>query len=70
MEIKYLQIKDKILKEMSLDEFNDWKYIDCFGNFSNEVQYRNDLEKELIRIERYDLLINLRDSKNINYGKH
>lgn len=32
---KYLQIKEQLLEEMSLEEFNDWKYIDCFGNFSN-----------------------------------
>ncbi len=63
MEIQYLQIKDKVLEEMSLDEFNDWKYIDCFGNFSAEIQYKEDLERELIKIERYALLINLRDGK-------
>ena len=61
LEIEYLQIKDKLLEEMSLDEFNDWKYIDCFGNFSAKIQYKEDLERELIKIERYDLLINLRD---------
>ena len=65
MEIEYLQIKDKLLEEISLEEFNEWKYIDCFGNFSDEVQYREDLERELIKIERYDLLINLRDSWNV-----
>ena len=61
MEIEYLQIKDKVLEEMTVEEFNDWKYIDCFGNFSEEIQYKEDLERELIKIERYDLLINLRD---------
>lgn len=61
MEIEYLQIKDKVLEEMSLDEFNDWKYFDCFGNVSEQVQYKEDLERELIKLERYDLLINLRD---------
>ena len=64
MEIEYLQIKDKLLEEISLEEFNEWKYIDCFGNVSAEVQYRGDLERELIKLERYDLLINLRDSWN------
>lgn len=34
IEIEYLQIKDKLLEEISLEEFNDWKYIDCFGNIS------------------------------------
>lgn len=63
MEIEYLQIKDKLLEEMSLDEFNNWKYIDCFGNLSTEIQYKEDLKRELIKIERYDLLINLRDGK-------
>ena len=61
MEIEYLQIKDKLLEEMTIEEFNDWKYIDCFGNFSTKIQYKEDLERELIKIERYDLLINLRD---------
>ena len=61
LEIEYLQIKDKVLEEMTVEEFNDWKYIDCFGNFSEEIQYKEDLERELIKIERYDLLINLRD---------
>lgn len=63
MEIEYLQIKDELLEEMSLDKFNDWKYIDRFGNFSAEIQYKEDLERELIKTERYDLLINLRDEK-------
>jgi len=61
LEIQYLQIKDKVLEEMSLDEFNYWKYIDCFGNFSSKIQYKEDLEREMIKLERYDLLINLRD---------
>ena len=61
LEIEYLQIKDKVLEEITVEEFNDWKYIDCFGNFSEEIQYKEDLERELIKIERYDLLINLRD---------
>ena len=64
MEIEYLQIKDKLLEEISLEEFNEWKYIDCFGNVSAEIQYKEDLERELIKIERYDLLINLRDDRN------
>lgn len=63
MEIEYLRIKDKLLEEMSLDEFNNWKYIDRFGNFSSKIQYKEDLKRELIKIERYDLLINLRDGK-------
>ena len=64
LEIEYLQIKDKVLEEITVEEFNDWKYIDCFGNFSEEIQYKEDLERELIKIERYDLLINLRDDRN------
>lgn len=58
---EYLQIKDTLLKELTLEEFASWKYIDCFGNFSAEIQYKEDLERELIKLERYDLLINLRD---------
>lgn len=64
LEIEYLQIKDKVLEEITVEEFNDWKYIDCFGNFSEEIQYKEDLERELIKLERYDLLINLRDDRN------
>jgi hypothetical protein len=64
LEIQYLQIKDKLLEEMTLNEFNSWKYIDRFGNFSSEIQYKEDLEKELVKLERYDLLINLRDGTN------
>ena len=60
-EIQYLQIKNKLLEEMSLNEFKNWKYIDYFGNASKEIQYKEDLERELIKLERYDLLINLRD---------
>lgn len=62
LEIQYIQIKEKLLEEMSLEEFDGWKYIDCFGNISSEVQYKEDLQRELIKIERYDLLVNLRDS--------
>lgn len=62
MEIEYLRIKDKILEDISIVDFNTWKYIDCFGNSSNTIQYKKDLERELIKKERYDLLVNLRDS--------
>lgn len=62
LEIEYLQIKSKLLEEMTLEKFNTWKYIDCFGNISKKIQYREDLERELIKLERYDLLINLRDA--------
>ena len=61
LDINYLQIKEQLLEDMNLEEFNNWKYIDCFGNFSEEIQYKEDLERELIKLERYDLLINLRD---------
>lgn len=61
LDINYLQIKEQLLEELTLEEFNSWKYIDCFGNLSMEIQYKEDLERELIKIERYDLLINLRD---------
>ena len=46
LEIEYLQIKDKVLEEITVEEFNDWKYIDCFGNFSEEIQYKEDLERQ------------------------
>ena len=58
---KYLEIKDKLLLEMSLEEFNNWKYIDQYGNMSTEIQFTSDLRRELEKVERYDLLINLRD---------
>ena len=61
LEIQYLQIKDKLLLEMSLEEFNNWKYIDQYGNMSTEIQFTSDLRRELEKVERYDLLINLRD---------
>ena len=63
---KYLEIKDKLLLEMSLEEFNSWKYIDKYGNTSTEVQYSSDLRRELEKVERYDLLINLRDATREN----
>lgn len=66
LEIQYLQIKDKLLLEMSLEEFNNWKYIDQYGNMSTEIQFTSDLRRELEKVERYDLLINLRDEKRKN----
>lgn len=63
MNENYLQVKEQLLEDMSLEEFSSWKYIDCFGNFSAKIQYEEDLKKELIKIERYDLLIDLRDSR-------
>ena len=63
---KYLEIKDKLLLEMSLEEFNNWKYVDHYGNTSSEVQFPNDLRRELEKVERYDLLINLIDEKRKN----
>ena len=44
---------------MTVEEFIVWKYIDCFGNMSSEVQFKDDLRIALEKIERYDLLINL-----------
>jgi hypothetical protein len=61
-EIEFIKIKEKLLEEITLEEFNIWKYTDYFGNISSQVQFKQDLERELIKIERYDLLINLRDS--------
>ena len=63
---KYLEIKDKLLLEMSLEEFNNWKYVDHYGNTSSEVQFPNDIRRELEKVERYDLLINLRDATREN----
>ena len=63
---EYLSIKDKLLLEMSLEEFNNWKYVDQYGNTSSEVQFPNDLRRELEKVERYDLLINLRDATREN----
>lgn len=61
-EIEYLNTVNSVLANMSLEEFDSWKYIDCFGNFSREngIQYEEDLERELLKLERYDLLINLK----------
>jgi len=61
IEEKYLELKEKLLLEMTIEEFNTWKYIDCFGNRSQYIQFPEDLKRELEKIERYDLLINLRD---------
>jgi hypothetical protein len=60
---KYLEIKEQLLLDMSVEEFNSWKYLDCFGNMYSEVQFVDDLRRELEKAERYDLLINLRDDK-------
>ena len=47
-EIEYLNIVNSVLADMSLEEFDSWKYVDCFGNFSREngIQYKEDLERE------------------------
>ena len=66
---EYLSIKDKLLLEMSLEEFNNWKYIDQYGNMSTEIQFTSDLRRELEKVERYDLLINLRDSIQKNHNQ-
>lgn len=63
IDFKYMQIKDSILRDMEVDEFNEWIYIDRFGNKSEEIQYFEDLRVELERIERYDLLIELMKQK-------
>lgn len=59
MEIEYLQIKEKLLHDMTVEEFNSWKYIDKYGNTSSEIQCKEELRVVLERIERYDLLQNL-----------
>jgi len=61
MEIEYLQVKNEILHNMSVEDFNSWKYIDQYGNVSSEVQFKDELRINLEKIERYDLLINLFD---------
>ena len=43
---EYLSIKDKLLLEMSLEEFNNWKYVDQYGNMSTEIQFTSDLRRE------------------------
>jgi len=60
--LTYIEIKNKLLSEMSVEEFNSWKYIDMFGNISSNIQYEEDLKRESLKLERYDLLINLRDA--------
>jgi hypothetical protein len=59
IDLEYLKIKSDLLVNMSLEEFDSWKYIDRFGNKSVDVQYRDDLRIVLEKIERYDLLSNL-----------
>ena len=58
---KYLEIKDKLLQGHFKEEFNNWKCIDQYGNMPTEIQFTSDLRRELEKVERYDLLINLRD---------
>ena len=62
MEIQYLQIKDKLLDEIPLDVFKYWKFLDEHGNMCNTIQFKNDLERELIKRERYDLLVDIREN--------
>ena len=63
IDFKYIQIKDSILRDIAVEEFKEWIYIDRFGNKSEEIQYFEDLRVELERIERYDLLIELMKQK-------
>lgn len=58
-EIEYLRIRARVLLEMKLEDFRTWKYLDKFGNPSPEVQYKEDIRRELEKLERYDLLIEL-----------
>jgi hypothetical protein len=58
-ELEYLRIRANILLEMKLEDFRTWKYLDMFGNPSTEIQYKEDLRRELEKIERYDLLVEL-----------
>lgn len=67
MEIEYLQIREKVLDEMSLDNFKNWKYLDEFGNIQNTIQFEKDIERELLKRERYDLLINLKNPLETTY---
>jgi len=59
MEIEYLQLKNELLYEMTVEEFNVWKYIDQYGNISSEVQFKEDLRLPLEKANRFDLLLNL-----------
>lgn len=48
--ISYHSIKDTLISDMTEDEFITWLHID-------EVRlYRQDVLRELIRIERYELI--------------
>jgi hypothetical protein len=62
MEIEYLQIREKVLDEISLKDFKTWKYLDEFGNVCDTIQFETDLERELLKRERYDLLIDLKNT--------
>jgi len=59
LDLEYFRIKEKLLTEMTVEEFNKWKYIDCWGNISDVIQFKGDLRRVLEKVERYDLLIYL-----------
>jgi hypothetical protein len=61
MEIEYLQIREKVLDEISLENFKTWKFLDEHGNLQNTIQFETDIERELLKRERYDLLIDLKN---------
>lgn len=61
MEIEYLQIREKVLDKMPLEKFKTWKYFDEYGNICDTVQFESDIERELLKRERYDLLIDLKN---------
>lgn len=61
MEIEYLQIREKVLDKMPLEKFKTWKYLDEYGNICDTVQFESDIERELLKRERYDLLIDLKN---------
>lgn len=61
MEIEYLQIRDKVLDKISLEDFKSWKYLDKYGNTCDTIQFEADIERELLKRERYDLLIDLKN---------
>jgi hypothetical protein len=65
MEIEYLQIREKVLDEISLENFKTWKFLDEHGNLQNTIQFEDDIERELLKRERYDLLIDLKNPLEI-----
>lgn len=56
IEIAYLNIASNLLVDMSEQEFVEFAHTDAYGNQTSNIQHKEDLRRELEKIERYDLL--------------